>query len=122
MNFEERMIELMGPLVGGNAFWDQTPDKVPAGDYIIMSHAGGRAGWYVEQTVPDAAHERVQITAFSDRSNQRSLLARRIEFVMCAADFEACEPYGRWRGFSEPTRKKYAALWQFGVWYKPDVL
>jgi len=121
MNLEQKMLEVLSPLVGGNVFWDQTPDVAPKGDFILLSRPGGRAQWYVEQELPDAKHARVQVTAFSDRSARREQLADLIEYAMCHGGFPACEPQGSWQGFSHPTLKKYAALWQFGVWYKPDV-
>jgi hypothetical protein len=121
VNLEENMIQILSSLVGGKVFWDQTPDVVPKGDFIILSRVGGRAGWYMENEIPDHKHARLQVTAFSDRSAQREYLADQIEYRMAHAGFPACEPQGSWRGFSEPSFKKYACLWQFGVWYKPDV-
>lgn len=120
MTFEEKLRTLLLPLVT-NVWWDNTPDKVPPGNYILLSRPSGRAGWYVDNTLPDHKHTRVQITGICDRSEDREKLADEIEAVMAAAGFPACEPQGNWHGFSIPGQKKYACLWQFGVWYKPDV-
>ena len=128
MDLEQKMIQVLGALVPGavagsvNVFWDITPDVAPKDkDFIILSRAGGKAGWYMEQELPDAKNARVQVTGFSKRSSDREKLANRIEYAMCHAGFEACEPYGSWRGFVEKDLKLYACLWQFGVWHKPDV-
>lgn len=121
MNLEEKMIDVLGGLVENRIWWDHAPDKQPKGDFIILSRPSGRAQWYMENELSDAKHARVQVTVWSDRSAQREALADQIEYLMCHAGFPACEPMGSWRGFSDPTLKLYAALWQFGVWYKPDV-
>lgn len=120
MTFEETLRNILLPLVP-NVWWDQTPDVVPPGDYILLSRPGGRAGWYLDNQLPDHKHARVQITGFCKRSEDREKLAGKIEAAMAAANFPACEPQGNWRGFSHPTLKLYGCLWQFGVWYKPDV-
>lgn len=118
--FEERLRNVL-QVVAAHVWWDQTPDKIPEGDFIILSRPSGRAAWYVDNSLPDHDHARVQITGFCARSEDRELMAKKIEVAMATSNFAAVEPYGNWRGFSEPTMKKYCCLWQFGVWYKPDV-
>lgn len=119
-SFEQTVRDLLKPLVV-NVWWDNTPDVVPKGDFILLSRPTGREQWYVDNSLPDHEHARLQITGFCARSEDREKLAGQIRRVMAASNFAAVEPYGNWRGFSEPTMKMYCCLWQFGVWYKPDV-
>lgn len=124
MTLQEQLYALVAPLVEGRMYFDQTPDAGPEGyPYIMASVPSGENGWYVEQKLPDHKHARVQLTAFSTDDVEREKLANRIEKLMCETkQFPAVEPYGSWRGFSIPGQKAKAALQQFGVWYKPDVL
>lgn len=118
--FEERLRDVLKPLVA-NVWWDHTPDVVPPGDYILLSRPTGRRNWYVDNTLPDHTHARVQVSGFCVRSADREKLADAVERAMADSNFPAVEPFGNWRGFSVPTQKRYGFLWQFGVWYKPDV-
>lgn len=123
MNFQERMIWLLSPLVDNEVFWNLQRDNMPVGkSFIILSTSGGKSEWYLEKKLPDSRNSRLQVSIFCDTPDEREVLSLQIEKLLCETPyFEATQQHGNWITGTIPNQKLYSAIGQFGVWHKPVV-
>lgn len=115
MSLEEDLVSLLGPLVSGRIYPDETPDN-PQFPLVVYQQIGGRAGWYMEKKVPSHKHSRMQISVFAKRRADANALARSIESALCESTLVA-EPYGAFTALREDPLKLYGARQDFGIWY-----
>lgn len=117
--FEADLITLLGPLVANKVFWDTTPDDfVVTTPVIILQQVGGKAGWYIDQTMPSHKHARIQVRVWARRRMDAAPLARLIEKTIAESAFIA-EPFGAAIADNQPDMKLYGTHQAFGIWY-PD--
>lgn len=117
MSFEAPLKDLLGPLAGDRV----SPDKVPEGsDFpaITYQQVGGRAGWYVDRSMPSHKHARVQINTWAKTRLEASNLARSIENALCTSTL-IVEPYGAPTALYEELLDLYGTRQDFGIWF-PD--
>lgn len=122
MTLEEQLYAVLSPLVGGRVYFDATPEDGPEGyPYIVVSVAGGKRRWFVEQERPDKQHYRMAITGVvNTKPKDRGALADLIEETMCAAGrgvFPASEPFGGWITGRSIQHKELYSQQQFGVYF-----
>lgn len=119
MSLEAQLLAVLGPLVGGRAYPDVTPDK-PVFPLIVFQGAGGQEQWYVEGKRREKRHQRVQVFVWATTRVQASDLADQIGTALCKSDFPAVEPYGSPTSLYEEAIKKYGTRQDFGIWFLPS--
>ena len=118
MTISEKLVEVLGPLVGGRVYFDDTPTDGPEDiPYIVCLLSGGTRFFYVENERPDKRHHRVAITGVTKYPSDRDILADQIEEAMCKGGFPACQPYGGPISGSSPPHGELYSQQQFGVNY-----
>jgi hypothetical protein len=117
VSIEETLQKLLGPLVEGRFYPDVVPEdaKFPA---ITYHQVGGRAGWYVDRTMPSHKHGRFQINVWAKSRLEASQLARQVENTICASTLIA-EPNGAATSLYEQLLALYGTRQDFGIWF-PD--
>ncbi|MDF2863643.1 MAG: hypothetical protein K0S02_3915 [Achromobacter mucicolens] len=118
MSLEAQLLAVLGPLVGGRAYPDVTPDK-PVFPLIVYQGAGGQEQWYVERKRREKQHQRVQVFVWAATRAQASGIAYQIGTALCESDFPAVEPYGSPTSLYEEAIKKYGTRQDFGIWFLP---
>ena len=117
MSLEKTLSDLLGPLVEGRC----TPDRVDdASDFPVITYqqAGGRAGWYIDRTMPSHKHARIQINTWARTRGEASALARLVENTFCTSTL-VVEPYGAPTSLYEELLDLYGTRQDFGIWF-PD--
>ncbi|WP_312998500.1 DUF3168 domain-containing protein, partial [Achromobacter animicus] len=85
MSLEAQLLAVLGPLVGGRAYPDVTPDK-PVFPLIVYQGAGGQEQWYVERERREKRHQRVQVFVWAATRAQASDIADQIGTALCESD------------------------------------
>lgn len=119
MTLESKLKSLLGPLVGGRAYPDGTPDK-PEFPLIVYQGAGGQERWYVEGKRREMRNQRLQLFVWAATRAQASEIADQIGTALCESDFPAVEPYGSPTSLYEEAIKKYGTRQDFGIWFLPS--
>lgn len=117
MSLEADLKSLWGTLVSGRLF----PDVIPIGaarPCMVWQQVGGRAGWYIDKTMPSHKHARIQLFTWSETRLEANSLARQAEKLLCESPIVA-EPYGAFTAVHNEALNLYGTRQDFGVWY-PD--
>lgn len=122
MTLEEKLYEVLSPLVDGRVYFDTTPENGPEGyPYLLVSMLGGPRQWYVEQERPARAQHRIAITGVvNTKPKDRGDLADLIEETMCQAGktaFPATNAFGGWISGRSVQHKEFYSQQQFGVYF-----
>jgi hypothetical protein len=117
MSLETDLETVLAPLVGGRFTPDVLPEKyvLPA---ITWQSVGGDAGWYIDNTMPEYLHARIQINVHSTTRNEANAIARQVEKAMASSPFVAVQPLSAFVGDSIPKLKLYTTHQHFGVRYR----
>lgn len=117
MSFEGDFRALIASLVDGRAYPDVPPD-VPVYPFITYQQVGGQAGWFLDQSMPDKKHARMQVNVWAATRVQANTIGRQVEAAISAGTMQAT-PIGALQAEYESDLKKYGTRQDFGVWY-PD--
>lgn len=117
MSLEDDLKDLWGPLTSGRIFADVIPLNAPR-PCTVWQQVGGRAAWYVDNTMPSHKHARIQLYVWSDRRLEANGLARQAEKLLCESAIVA-EPYGAFSAVHNEALNLYGTRQDFGIWY-PD--
>lgn len=104
-------------IAGGRCYPDIAPDS-PVFPLLIYQQVGGRAYEYVNQSLPDHDHARVQVVAWA----KTRLEAVETMYMARAAILAAIEPaqtYGGTISIYNEDLKLYGSRQDFGIWFKP---
>ena len=115
MSLGDTLDSTLSSLVSGRAYPDVTPG-VPVFPLIVYQRVGGTAGWYVEKTMPDHKHARVQVVVWSKSRKEADTIADQVEAAICALNLPT-EPYGAPTALYEESLRLYGARQHFGIWY-----
>ena len=124
MTIEEFLYDLLSPLCDGRVYFDETPKDGPEGyPYIVITMAGGKRSWFVEQEMPDKWHYRVTITGVVRKNEQvaRSTLMTAIEAKICRANLPGTQPYGGMISGSSTVHEELYGSQQFGLYFAPAI-
>lgn len=116
MSLEADLKSLWSSLVAGRFYADVSPD-VPAYPLLIWQQVGGRAGWYVENRMPDHKHCRIQLHTWAKTRLQANQIARAAEKALCESGMVA-QPYGAITALYEDELKLYGCRQDFGIWFR----
>lgn len=115
MSIEEILFALLGPLFAGRVYPDTTPDE-PTFPLAIYQQVGGQAIAYVDKTLPDHRHSRMQVAVWSRDRLEASTLARQIERAIIGSPLVA-QAYGAPVSTYEGDLKLYGSIQHFGIWF-----
>lgn len=112
----ERLVQLLGPLVAGRIFPDIAPGPTPQ-PYITYQQVGGRARQYLEKKLPDHRHARVQINVWSDRRSDATTLALQVERVLIESDLVS-DALGAFSSIYDQDTKLRGTRQDFQFWHR----
>lgn len=114
MTLEERLIQLLGDLVAGRVYPDTAPDNATF-PLIIYQQVGGRDYGYVDGSLPDREHARVQMTVHGRIRHEVKAIATAMKRRM-AGGLQA-EIYGSLQTRFDDIAKLYTTRQDFGCWF-----
>lgn len=117
MSLEATLKTLLGPLVGGRCYPDITPDGA-ALPLIVYQQVGGTATEYVDQTIPDKDHARMQVMVWSKSRLEASQIARAARAAIIGNNWPA-QTYAAPVSLYEEDLKLYGSRCDYGLWYSP---
>lgn len=119
MSFESDFTALIAPLANGEMYWDETPEGYVIADgalLILVQQVGGRAKWYVDQTLPQYKHARLQIEVWGRDRQAVNDMARLIEKTI-AENWNPAQPYGSFINTAQTQLGLKGTRQDFGLWY-----
>lgn len=116
MSIEATFYSLLGPLVGGRCYPDTIPDGQQTFPLIIYQQVGGRAHEYMDKSLPDHDHARMQVVVWSKSRLEASQIARQARVALVGSSL-AVETYGAPTSLYEEALKLYGSRTHYGVWY-----
>ncbi len=123
MTFEADLISLLLPAFDDRVFYDTTPDNFTdrRAPFVIINFVGGRAKWYVDQSMRDVTQADVQFTVWGARREEVSAAALQIETILAESvtdDVFAIEPLAAPIHDYDEALKLRGSFQRFGIWYK----
>ena len=118
MSLEAQIKTLLGPVVSGRCYPDTIPDGTPTFPLIVYQGVGGTAFEYMDKTLPDQEHARVQVVVWSKTRLEASQIAREAREALVLSDM-AVETYGAAVWLYEEALKLYGARTDYGIWHTP---
>ncbi|MBD9583589.1 DUF3168 domain-containing protein [Delftia sp. DLF01] len=112
----ERIVQLLGPLVGGRIYPDLAPDHAGK-PYITYEQTGGRARQYLEKRLPDHRHARIQINVWDDRRTQATAIALQVEKVLIESELVS-EALGAFSSVYDQATKLRGTRQDFYFWHR----
>ena len=83
---------------------------------VIAQQVGGDAFWYLDQTLPDHRHSRIQLTVWAKSRMAANALSRLLE-EQIAANIPNAQPYSAFIAVMDTDLGLYGNHQQFGIWY-----
>lgn len=123
LTLEEKITQLLSPLVDNRVFWDTNDEGVPitsTSPVIIIEQAGGESDWYVEGALPSHRNARLQISCWGKSRLVVNKLARLVEATIAESGLVA-RPYGAFTAQYDDALKLRGTLQHFGIWYADPV-
>lgn len=117
MSLESELVTALAGVSGGRIYPDTTPDE-PTFPLIVYQQVGGKASEYVDQSLPDHDHARMQLVTWSKTRLEASTIARQAREAILAHDWPA-QTYGAVTALHDDVLKLYGARQQFGIYYLP---
>ncbi|MDF4005319.1 DUF3168 domain-containing protein [Luteibacter sp. PPL552] len=114
MSLEERIVSLLGDLVQGRIYPDTTPDNAVF-PLITYHQVGGRDYAYMDGSLPDHEHARLQINVHGRIRSEAKAAAQQVKKRM-AADLQA-EIYGSMTIRFDDIAKLFTTRQDFGCWF-----
>lgn len=122
MTLEQALFQIWGPLTGGRLYPGGLPDQ-PVFPAQCWNQSGGQAYWYLDNTLPDHRHARIQVDTFGRIHSDVRSIARATEAALAAASAAqgfAAQPLGAATSLPyNDVLKLYATRQIFSIWY-PD--
>ena len=112
---------LLDPLVANRVWMDTTPDEGPGRDvsgnlnsFILLSVMGGEDAEYVDQTMGDKTHVRLQVSAFAPDTDTVETLIRAVRDSLLESAYSV-GVYGSPVGTYDAARKLRVRFQQFSI-------
>jgi hypothetical protein len=115
MTIEQEIYSLLSPLVNKRVYPD-TPPEVFDIPFIVYQQVGGNAVQYVDNTLPDKRHSRIQISVWADTRNEANTIAHKVEEMLVGAGIN-CEIYGGLTAVYDSVVRIYGTRQDFGFWF-----
>lgn len=115
MTYETSLVSALQTLVAGRIYPDTAPQNT-ARPYITHQQIGGQSLSYVDDTLPDTEHSRVQINVWADTRLAARALIRQIEAALVPCTAFQARPIGAPSTTFEPDTKLYGALQDYSIW------
>jgi hypothetical protein len=107
----------LASIAGGRCYPDTAPDGATF-PLLIYQQVGGRAYEYVNQSLPDHDHARVQVVTWAKTRPEASEIMRSARVAILAAITPA-QTYGAPIALYNDDLKLYGCRQDFGIWFKP---
>lgn len=117
MSLSNTLYTLLNPLAGGGASVDAMPD-VPTFPLIVFQQVGGTASEYLDNTLPDHDHARVQVWVWSKDPDAADTIMRAARVALLASGL-VVETYGASVSDYNDPLKLYGRRQDFGIWHNP---
>lgn len=118
MSIEASLYTLLGSLVGGRCWPDVMPDGNTTFPFIVYQQVGGVAMEYMDQTLLDKDHARIQVLVWSKTRLEASSIARSAREALLGSSL-AVETYGAPVSEYDEALKLYGSRTDYGIWYTP---
>ena len=119
--FEQDVLAVLSPLVSGRIRWDTLNDGdvlLQDGAHLVLDMVSGRALNYVDNSLPDVHHTRLQVAAWSKRRSVTNNMMRLVEKTLRESNlFKAVEVVGGFATMHQDDIDGYGARQQFNIWY-----
>ena len=120
MSLETDLKTCLAGIAGGRCYPDdtqgvQTPLTYPL---VIYQSVGGEAYEYLDQSMPDKDHARVQFIAWAMTRKEASQVIRQVRLAVLAYGWPA-QTYGAAVSIKDQTLDLYGARQDFGIHYTP---
>lgn len=130
MTFKTDMIALLNPAVGNNFFLVTAPDGFRSSDaFAVMTVIGGDDRFYVDQSLPDLEHRRVQINVWGNELPEVEAATNLIRATLAASindpltRFVGVEPLGQASDEYNDVLKLFGSRQDFGIhWRNPAIV
>ena len=118
MVVEQILVNLLGPLVGGNVYWDEVELEDSKGDpLIVLQIVGGATNWYVDNELPEYKAARLQVVVLATDAIVASNTMGAVDRAM-ASGVVICRPIGDISGRVDHTTQRREKIMQFSIWHK----
>ncbi len=118
MSLESSLYALLGPLVSNRCWPDVPKDGNTAFPVIIYQQVGGVAEEFLDKTLPDKDHARVQVWVWSKTRLEASQIARSARVALVGSAM-AVETYGAPVSEYNDALKLYGSRTDYGIWHTP---
>lgn len=118
MHIEKILIDLLGPIVGGNVYWDEVElEDANADPLIILQIVGGKNGWYLDNELPEYKNARLQVVVLATDAIVASTTLSAVERAM-ASGVVICRPIGEMTSGADRSTGRREKIMQFSIWAK----
>lgn len=118
MYIEEKIIQLLGPLVNNHVYWDEVElEDADADPVIVLQIVGGKHAWYMDNEIPEYQNARLQVVVLATDAIVASSTMKAVERAM-ASGVVICRPIGEFKGSADFTTQKREKTMQFSIWHK----
>lgn len=120
MSLEANLYSALTGLVDGRVYPDDTAGAPVPLVYplILFQQVGGQAYEYVDQSMPDHEHARVQVVVWAKTRLEASTLARQARSAILTA-IKPAETYGAAVSLRDQELSLYGSRQDFGIWHLP---
>jgi hypothetical protein len=115
MTLEEKLKQLLSPVVDGRLFPDEAPEKTPL-PYATYQQVGGQSLWYSGGGVGSHRHARIQFNVWAKTRAEATELIETIEQTLAESGL-IVQSYGSFTSLNEPTVSLRGARQDFGLWF-----
>ena len=117
MSLEGDLYNALKGLVSNRVYPDVSPDA-PAFPLIIYQQVGGEAFEFLEHTIPNKHHARIQIMVWAKTRLAASALAHSVRTALVTGSLKA-NTYGAPVSLYDAALKLYGNRTDYGIWYTP---
>lgn len=114
MTLDERLVQILGDLVSNRVYPDTAPDNATF-PLITYQQVGGRDYAYVDGSLPDHEHARLQVNVHGRVRSEARAIAQQVK-ARIAASLHA-EIYGSMVTGHDDVAKLYTTRQDFGCWF-----
>lgn len=117
MSIEATLRTVLGPLASNRVYPDVTPDS-PVFPLIVYQQVGGQVAEFLEGTIADKDHARMQVVVWAKTRLEASAIARAARVALVEGATKATT-YGAPVSLYEEELKLYGNRTDYGIWYTP---
>ena len=117
MSLETDIVALLGPLVGGRCYSDESPDGA-ALPFIVYQGVGGQVVEFMEQAIGSEENIRLQVVVWSRTRLEANAIIRQARAAIIGSTMQV-STLGAAAWLSNEPLKLRGARQDFSIWYTP---